>query len=78
MHSQDLSLDKLPHYVEAKVINVSKSPFANMILSMGLMPNTIISVQRKSLLGESLYLKVGTQSIAIREEQSKTVTVQPI
>ena len=78
MQSKDLSLDELPQNVEAKVVKVSNSPFANMILSMGLMPNTIISVQRKSLLGESLYLRVGNKSLAIRTEQSKTVTVQPI
>lgn len=78
MNDGILSLDQLPLNTRAKVINVDETDFANTILTMGLTPNSVVSVIRKSLLGESLYLRVGNQNLAIRSEHSKTISVNPI
>jgi len=78
MNTEALTLDKLSHGVDAKIVEVSDSSYACTLLTMGILPNVKISVLRSSPFGQALYVKVGNNYIALRKEESKSITVVPV
>jgi len=78
MNTTAVSLDKLPHGVDAKIIEVSESSYACTLLTMGILPNVTVCVLRSSPFGRSLYVKVGNNYVAMRKIESHSITVIPL
>lgn len=46
------------------------------LLSLGVLPQTQVTLVRRSPLGDALYLRVGSHHIAIRTSEATTITLQ--
>lgn len=78
MNTKAVSLDKLPYGIEAQILEVTESSYACTLLTMGILPNVKISVLRCSPFGQSLYVKVGENYVAMRKKESRSISVLPI
>jgi Fe2+ transport system protein FeoA len=61
-----------------KIVSINKGAARKKILSLGLLPNTIVEVIRVAPLGDPMDIKVRGYHISIRENEWKMLTVEPI
>lgn len=71
-------LSELPIKKKAKIKSYHDDSIACRMLSMGLLPDSEVSVIRYSPLGDALYLKFENTLAAIRRVEAKEISVTTI
>jgi ferrous iron transport protein A len=61
-----------------KITAISKSAARKKMLSLGLIPGTIVEIIRVAPLGDPMEIKVKGYEISIRESDWKTLTLEEI
>lgn len=58
-----------------RIIDYLDMEIASRLLTLGLLPNTIITYVRKSPFGGAHYIKFNGHSIALREQEASTIVI---
>lgn len=75
MNTADLTLDQIPINTEASITHLKQTTFTCTLLSMGMLPNTRVKVLRRSPIGQSMYVKVGSNFVAMRKSECQSIIV---
>ncbi|MBT8448630.1 MAG: ferrous iron transport protein A [Gammaproteobacteria bacterium] len=69
-------LGELDSGQQVRVINYLNDKIATRMLSLGLLPTTIVEVIRKSPFADALYIKYGNTNAAVRKDEAAQIIVQ--
>ncbi|MBK9150816.1 MAG: ferrous iron transport protein A [Saprospiraceae bacterium] len=68
-------LSALKTGVTARIISIQSDEIATRLIAMGLAQGSEVSVQRKALFGNTLYIKSGNLRMGLRKEEADVITV---
>ena len=61
---------------EGKIHNFTNDSIASKLLSMGVLPGKFVKLIRRAPFGGGLYIKVDDHSIAVRDEEAKSIVLE--
>lgn len=73
--TQQTTAAQLPSGKIATIVDIEKSPFALILLSMGCLPGQSIRLVRKNWDFQSYYFHIGKQFVALRKNEAAQITV---
>lgn len=75
MDNTDLTLDQIPMNTEVFIKQVKQTTYACTLLTMGMLPDVKVRILRKSPIGQSMYVKVGNNFVAMRKSECESIIV---
>jgi len=70
------TLDTLPIGQTAIIDAIAPSQLSSKLAQMGFLPNKKVTILRKTIFGNSLYLQLGEQFIALRQEEAALIIIR--
>ena len=70
------TLDTLPIGQTAIIDAIAPSQLSSKLVQMGFLPNKKITILRKTLFGNPLYVQLGEQFMAMRQEEAALIIIR--
>lgn len=76
--SDSLTLNDLPVGAKGKIVQLGgRGPARKRIADMGVLPGTLVEVERVAPLGDPIEIKVRGYHLSLRKEEAAEITVTP-